>query len=262
MLLTPKSFLRNLVLSVDYYRIKVNNAIGTVGSQVILNQCIQTGDPVYCGKIVRAPASTGPAAGSLWLSPSGYVQNLTINTGSISTSGIEVNGDYRTTFGGGWKAAWQFVGVYLDKYVAQPITNGESYDCSGYYGLTCGNPNPKYRFNTNFKITTPNDLGLTVRWRYLSSVKVDTLSPNPFLNNPDAAPQSDNRIGTYGYIDLLFSLPIKDTATFRIGVNNLFDKDPPIVSIASAGGFANGNTFPGTYDTLGRTVFVNLTADF
>jgi len=261
-LLTPKSFLRNLILSVDYYRIKVNNAIGTVGSQVILNQCIETNDPTYCGKIVRAPASAGPAAGSLWLSPSGYVQNLTINTGSLSTSGVEVNGDYRTTFGSGWKARWQFVGVYLDKFISQPVTRGDSYNCAGYYGLTCGNPNPHYRFNTNVKISTPDDFGLTLRWRYLSGVTVDTLSPNPFLNSPGAAPKHDNRIKAYNYFDVLFSLPVRDTATFRIGVNNLFDKDPPIVSAASLGGWGNGNTFPGTYDTLGRTVFVNLTADF
>ncbi|MDQ1157652.1 iron complex outermembrane receptor protein [Sphingomonas sp. SORGH_AS 950] len=261
-LFTPKSFLRNLVLSVDYYRIKVNNAIGTIGAQVILNQCLTTGDAAFCSKINRAPSSAGPAAGSLWLSPTGYVNNLTTNTGSLTTSGLEVNGDYRATFGSGWKARWQFVGVYLDKYVAQPITNGFTYDCAGLYGLTCGNPNPRFRFNTNVKFTTPDDFGVTFRWRFLSHSYVDTDSPNPNLNSPGAAPTTDHRIGDYSYFDLLFSLPVKDSVTFRIGVNNLLDKDPPIISQASLGGFGNGNSFPGTYDTLGRTVFVNLTADF
>ena len=49
---------------------------------------------------------------------------------------------------------------------------------------------------------------------------------------------------------------------FRSGVNNVFDKDPPLISQSNLGGFGNGNTFPGTYDQLGRYVFVNLTADF
>jgi len=261
-LLTPKSFLRNLVLSVDYYRIKVNNAIGTVGSPVILSQCLATGDVQYCNKINRAPASAGPAAGSLWLSPTGYVSNLTLNTGSLTTSGIEVNGDYRTTFGSGWKGRWQFVGVYLDKFVTQPVTAGPTYDCAGLYGLKCGNPNPHFRFNTNFKITTPNDFGVTFRWRFLSHTYVDSINPNLLLTDPVAAPPSDHRIGDYSYFDLLFSLPVKDSITFRVGINNVFDKDPPIISQASLGGFGNGNTFPGTYDALGRTVFVNLTADF
>jgi len=50
-------------------------------------------------------------------------------------------------------------------------------------------------------------------------------------------------------------------------VNNAFDKDPPVVDanflgIAGTASFGNGNTFPGVYDAIGRTVFVGLTADF
>ncbi len=50
--------------------------------------------------------------------------------------------------------------------------------------------------------------------------------------------------------------------TLRIGVNNIFDRDPPLISQASLGGFGNGNVFPGTYDYLGRNIFINLSADF
>jgi outer membrane receptor protein involved in Fe transport len=41
----------------------------------------------------------------------------------------------------------------------------------------------------------------------------------------------------------------------------VFDRDPPLISQATLGG-GNGNTYPGTYDYLGRNVFVNLSADF
>jgi outer membrane receptor protein involved in Fe transport len=46
----------------------------------------------------------------------------------------------------------------------------------------------------------------------------------------------------------------------RAGVNNVFDKDPPIVSsnIAAAGA---ANSFP-TYDQLGRQLFLAFTAKF
>jgi iron complex outermembrane recepter protein len=262
--LQPKGgFLRGLVLSADYFNIKVKDAVGGIGAQVILNQCIATNDPFFCGKITRAPAAAGPAAGSLWLDESGFVDDRTTNTGSLKTSGIDINGDYRTTLGEN-KIRWQFVGTWVDKLVIQPLTNGFEYDCAGYYGITCGNPNPEFRFNTNVKFTTADDFGLTVRWRYYSSVKVDTLSPDVDLNGgtPNSPTPADDKIAAYSYFDLLFSLPIKDTATFRIGVNNIFDKDPPIISQGSLGGFGNGNTFPGTYDQLGRYVFVNLTADF
>lgn len=262
--LQPKAgFLNGLLLSVDYFNIKVKDAVGGIGAQVIIDQCLQTGDPFFCGKINRAPASAGPAAGSLWLSQSGFVDDRTTNTGSLKTSGIDVNGDYRTNIGNN-KLRWQFVGTWVDKLVIQPLTNGFDYDCAGYYGITCGNPSPRFRFNTNVKFTTADKIGFTVRWRYLSSVKVDTLSPDVDLNGgtPNSPTPVDSQIKAYNYFDLLFSLPIKDTATFRIGVNNIFDKNPPIISQASLGGFGNGNTFPGTYDQLGRYVFVNLTADF
>jgi len=45
-------------------------------------------------------------------------------------------------------------------------------------------------------------------------------------------------------------------------VNNVLDNDPPLISQSSLGGFGNGNTFPGSYDHLGRYLFVGLTADF
>jgi outer membrane receptor protein involved in Fe transport len=51
---------------------------------------------------------------------------------------------------------------------------------------------------------------------------------------------------------------------FRGGINNLFDKDPPVVDSAgysiSGPPFGNGNTYPGVYDVLGRTMYVALTA--
>jgi iron complex outermembrane recepter protein len=257
----PKSIIPGLFISADYFKVKVKDAVGGVGAQVIINQCIQKADPFFCNKITRSPASSGPAAGSLWIGEQGFVDNRTTNTGSLETSGVDINADYRTNIGNN-KLRWQFVGVYLSDYIVQPITNDFKYNCAGYYGITCGNPNPKWRFNTNLKFTTADDIGFTVRWRYFSSVKADIISPDPDLGGATPTGNIDEKIKAYNYFDLLFSLPIKDTATFRIGVNNVFDKNPPLVSQANLGGFGNGNTFPGTYDQLGRYVFVNLTADF
>ena len=260
--LNPKGgALDGLLISADYYHIKVKDAVGGIGAQVILNQCIATGDPFFCNKINRAPASAGPAAGSLWLGQTGFVDDRTTNTGSLTASGIDINGDYRVNIGAN-KLRWQFVGTWIDKLLTQPLTNGFEYDCAGYYGTTCGNPNPKFRFNTNLKLTTADKFGVTVRWRYFSAGKVDGISPDPNLGGNAPTGNVDEHIKAYNYFDLLFSLPIKETATFRIGVNNVFDKDPPLISQANLGGFGNGNTFPGTYDQLGRYIFVNLTADF
>jgi outer membrane receptor protein involved in Fe transport len=48
-----------------------------------------------------------------------------------------------------------------------------------------------------------------------------------------------------------------------LGINNLTDEDPTVVGQDSCPNvFCSGNTFPQVYDTLGRTVFLNVTADF
>lgn len=262
--LQPTGFGRGLTLSVDYFKIKISDAVGTVGAQVILNQCGTTGDAFYCSKINRAPASAGAAAGSLWLDESGFVNNQTTNTGSLKTAGWDINADYRMPIGNN-TLTWKFVGVVLDNFKVQPVTDSYTYDCAGLYGIVCGNPAPKLRINTNLKWTFANDIALTVRWRYLGKVKVDTLSFQEGICTEDCAdlqPAIDNKLPAQNYFDLQASFPLKDTITLRMGMNNVLDKDAPLVSQASLGGFGNGNTFPGTYDYLGRQLFVNLTADF
>ena len=262
--LTPS---RNISLSVDYYNVKVKNAIGGIGAQVILNQCIATNDPFFCGKITRSPASTGPAAGSLWLGEAGFIDNRTTNTGSATAKGVDVNLDYRFPVGENTiKGA--LVGSYTQTQAFQPLTGGFSYNCAGYYGLTCNNPTPKWKHVANVQFVTANDYAFTLRWRYVGKVKLDTISPDYDLNGLTApatvAPTGnvDEKIKAENYFDLLFSVPLKDTIGFRLGINNILDNDPPLISQASLGGFGNGNVFPGTYDHLGRYLFVGLTADF
>jgi iron complex outermembrane receptor protein len=71
-------------------------------------------------------------------------------------------------------------------------------------------------------------------------------------------------LGARDYLDLAAQVAINKTFTLRGGVNNVFDRDPPIVSntVADPSIFGNGNTFPQVYDSLGRVVFVNVTAKF
>ena len=61
------------------------------------------------------------------------------------------------------------------------------------------------------------------------------------------------------YADLSAVWDFSDTASLRIGINNLFDQAPPLAGIAAGPtAFGNGNTFPGLYDALGRYLFATL----
>jgi outer membrane receptor protein involved in Fe transport len=52
-------------------------------------------------------------------------------------------------------------------------------------------------------------------------------------------------------------MKLGDKVTLRLGVNNIFDKDPPIIGASTLPGppAGNGNTFPQVYDSLGRYIF-------
>ena len=64
-------------------------------------------------------------------------------------------------------------------------------------------------------------------------------------------------LGSENFIDLAGRYSLNDSVGFRMGVNNIFDNDPPL----STSG-ANGNTFPGTFDSVGRFIFFGVNVEF
>ena len=110
---------------------------------------------------------------------------------------------------------------------------------------------------------TPIDgVGVGVQWRYVSAVTQDVISPNPLLYSPSGPPPAG--IPNYMWFDLTASYVLNKNVNFHVGVNNVFDKEPPLVG-SVAGGTAiyfNGNTYPTVYDALGRYAFIGVTADF
>jgi outer membrane receptor protein involved in Fe transport len=87
----------------------------------------------------------------------------------------------------------------------------------------------------------------------------------PFRFDPGA------RIKAQNYFDLASTFTVGDNYNLRMGVNNIFDRNPPLVTSGNANrsgsnicpsGPCNGNTYPGTWDALGRFFYVGATLDF
>jgi iron complex outermembrane receptor protein len=248
------SMIPGLALTLDWFNIKVKNSIGTVGADLILTQCI-AGDAASCALIHR------DAQGSLWRSPNGFVVDTNANTGRIETRGVDFGLSYTHGLGGIGSLSLNAVGTWLDLLGVDP-DGPPVYDCTGYQGATCGTPAPEWRGKTRLTLTTPEGIGLSLQWRYFSSVKRDTLSTDVGLGGATPACRpADCRIAAQNYIDLTMTARIGDHYNFRIGVNNIFDREPPIATQLPAG-FGSGNTYPQVYDAMGRYIFAGVTLDF
>ena len=246
--LTPR-FVRGLTLSVDYYNIKVKDYINSIPMQLTIDQCIESGNPFFCSLFNRNPRNGVLFGGDA--NTGGYVASNTQNTGSLSTSGVDIRASYAlTTAIGGFDVSMD--GTWLHDLKTVPLPGQDEYDCAGYFGSSCRQPSPKWRHQARFTWSSPDTKGsMSLNWRYVGPTKL-------FISGYDV----NSRLPVANYFDLAASAAVMKELTLRIGVNNLLDRDPPAIAQGILADFGNGNTYPGVYDVAGRSFFVGLTAEF
>ena len=233
-----------LSLSVDYYSIKIKDAIGTVDAGLALTKCYDgsAGSSFYCGLFNRSTAT-------------GEIQTLqltNLNLATYETSGV----DFQIDWGFGLGAiglsddygslSFNVVGNYLDKFDVQSLP-GEPIDkLKGTIGNTSvssvavAKPEWKVMSSATYSIG-PAEIG--VRWRFIDSM-VD-------------AGDSSEKIKSFNYFDLNGAWKVTDMVEVRAGVFNVGDKQPPVFSSN-----IQANTDPSTYDVLGRRYYVSLKTRF
>ena len=208
-----------------------------------MTSCVNTLDPFFCGLIQRDAQTT------LWLTPNGRITDLTQNIGALRTRGLDINASYSIPAGTMGSFGLTFVGTWLDKLTVDTGV-GPIYECRGLYGNVCGTPSPKWRHQVRLTWTGPHGIGASLRWRYFSSVSLFG----------GGAPV-DGVLPSQSYLDLALTFRINDHYAFRLGSNNILDRDPPTSGQVGAG-FGNGNTYPQVYDALGRYIYAGVTLDF
>jgi len=273
---TP-TFFDGFTATVDYFDIRIANFLGPINPNAVLASCYgpsatAASQAVACADIHRDASHT-------IVSQQGYVVDLVTNQGSDQTKGWDFETNYTVSSENLGLPGWgglniNFFGSWEQKLTVFPITGFEgSYNCAGLYGYTCGSPTPKWRHKLRFTWTSPWDFDLSLQWRYLSGVFLDSNTSNPLLNgacggtstSPAPCPDiKDNHISSFNYFDISGNWTISPGVSARAGINNMFDKEPPFIfsGIAGPSQFGNGNTFPGTYDALGRQFFVGLTVKY
>ena len=253
------SFIPGFNASIDYWAVRVNNYITNLSGQQIVDGCLLQNVENLCSLIHR-----GPGIGQIF-GTSGWVVETNQNIGFLRNRGVDAELNYRRGLAGMGSLLFRMTGTYL---IEQTVSSPNRYDCAGLYGSTCGaggdnGPNFRWRHNARLTWATPLDLDLSLNWRYLSSVRLDTNSAQVNLNN-GTYDAYDAVINAYNYFDLAATWHVGEKYVLTAGVNNILDKDPPFLNhsvVYYVNGGGNENTY-GAYDTLGRLIFLSFTAKF
>ena len=261
----PTSLVPSLLVSVDYWRIKVEHYIGSLAAVDSLNNCLNTGDPVYCNLIRRdangsLSVGNGPTAGR--------VIATGLNTGSFEMSGVDVEGRYvldMSAFNAG-KISFNLAGSLALDNVIQVVPGLIPFDCTGFYGPTCTgegptSPIPKWRHKMRATWEARKDFEVSLNWRHIGHLDSEQTSSNSHLATGTVY-AVDSHVPTYDYIDMDVGFDLGSHVNLRLGVNNLFDRQPPIIGFNANPLLVNGNMLAATYDTFGRYLFVGLTAKY
>lgn len=240
--------------TVDYYNIEIEDVIGAVGAQLLLNTCVQAG--VFCDNINRH------TNGSLWNNDNGYIYNPIVNQGTATWEGVDLSVNYSMELGAG-KLNLGFVGTQQLEQSILPSSAlpTSEYDCVGTVNPSCGSvPEWRHTFSATYAI---GDWSASLRWRYYGEVDYK----NPNVAGPGAgAPLTSDRlvaasggIEAYDWYDLVGSWQASEHVGVMVGINNILDEEPPLMG---QGLSSNGNTLAGQYDTLGRYLFANVTITY
>jgi iron complex outermembrane recepter protein len=228
-----------------YYHHKISDAIQAPDAQTQLNRCVATLDPLFCNGITRA------GNGSI----NGF-NNTLRNLGKIDTKGYD--------FGVNWvgnETGWGTFGARLQTTYTQSYKAVAS-DTGAVEPRTVGievadSAIPRWRTTLNL------NWGLgdwTAMWtmRYISALTESCAAAAAFPVCDD--PVADkNHLGAVTYNDarVTWKLPVSIQSDISFGVNNIFDKDPPICLSCSLNGYDAS-----TYDLPGRFWYVEANVKF
>ena len=274
------TFVPRFSISADYYNIKVKDVIGAPLPGDLISACF--------GAITAASASStactvirrNPFTGGLDGDPAitgGLFAPLS-NQGRLFTDGIDVIANYQTDLG---FAEWavNFTGNYTfnSKFKATPSSLNR--ECVGFFSSNCsftGSLQPKFQWSLRNTFTIDN-VDLSLLWRHLDGFEQEpddiangnggsfvgalpSTGGNAFLRGRDVNFQ---KIKSYDIFDATMRFNVNETITFTIAVQNLLDKLPPLTGTGVSGStFNGGNTYPSTYDSVGRRYAVGARLRF
>ena len=260
----PEAF-PGLAITVDYYNIKVEDAISSPTPDDVFSACFgpgfDTGTYTITGASAASAACTGirrnPETGNLFgnVATTFGLPTVLTNQGTLETSGIDVTANYVFDLGNIGSLAYNGSLNMTDESLFQASPNGINRECTGYYSTNCASVQPEYMATQRFTLQTnvfDRNIDVSMLWRYLSEMEAEPIvasSFQPQFTEMDAA----------NYFDITVRGDITEELEFTLGILNAADREPDFVgSNIGATAYNTGNVYPSTYDPLGRRYSLTL----
>ena len=281
--LQPKGVLRGLSVTVDYYHIKIKDAISSPTAADTINACFDNLSAASATNpactAIRRDFNTGQLSGT---TTAGLPFTLS-NSGRYLTDGIDLGVSYRRNLGFAILNA-SFEGNWTRRAIFQATPLDTPRECVGYYSANCGisggsgtapgSIQPKFYWNQRTTLTYQG-IDFSVLWRHISHENQEPLDiaingpafkgtlNDPLLGSLNGKTVNFGHIPAYNYVDLSTRFAVGEHIDLTLTVQNLLNKQPPVVG-GDVGSdlFNSGNTYPSTYDTLGRRFAVGARIKF
>lgn len=245
----------NLSVTLDYYNITIDESINQPTPGDAIAACFDNLDPTSaaCQGIGRSPID-GSLSGD-----NDTVSGLPLflsNAGNLATDGIDMVISYNRDIGE-FNWASNFSGNWTNKSTFQALTGVSlDRDCVGLYSSNCASIQPEVTFNWRNTVSI-DKVDVSVLWRFISGNEYeDRETDTAFVGVPEGGNLGEwdfNETDAYNLFDATVRYRMFENVTLTGTVANVFDKQAPLTgSFIGATGFNSGNTYPSTYDTLGR----------
>ena len=252
------SFIPRLSITADYFNIKVEDTIGVLagGANTALALCYNTIQDLN-NPICQVFAGTRGSTGAIGLTQGGQNPVFTsANVGLLETSGMDIQVDYNMPLFETGRLSFFYLGTLLEEFSSTTIAaipERESF-FEGTFGQ------PIYR-HTSRLTYSDGPASVSLRWRFEGKTQSSRIR-NVFngITRVGTSPAliSKPYLGEISYFDLTFNFDVTENFSFTAGVNNILDKQAPVLGTDAE----QANTLPSYFDVLGRDYFVSAKLTF
>ena len=249
------SFIPGLALSVDYYDITVNDVITSLSAQAILNACYdaESIDNQFCNLFDRAGAAGGPSGEQPGRVLENNLRVVPLNFAKLKVRGIDVELSYRHAIGdlGNLSSRITYTRALQNDQFLNPIDPGRANQVL----LELGDPRDAVNWDLDFK---SGSITLGYQMRYIG--KMTTFSYESFFSKQGRDPENADVAERRFYPDVFYhdariGIDAGERLNFYVGVDNIFDRDPPLGLTGIGGG-------SGIYSNRGRFFYAGAVAKF